>query len=96
MTEVFRPLAIIRRASEAQIVSRRIRSVLTPSGATISITISLCAHERSSLFHLLITLRWTLWIIMHDQSIVPYGPIIGSPLPDVSHNILESKWSCGE
>ena len=93
--------------TEAQIMSRGIRCVLTSSCTPISIAIVLMAHEWTTFLDFVFGLGAffrALRVLMHDQSIVPNCPPIRSPFPNVSDHIIKAKvigrkriyWACTE
>ena len=80
--------------TEAQIMSRGIRRVLTSGCTSISIAVVLVAHEWATFLHFIFGL-WTFFralrVLVHDQRIMPYGPPIRSPFPNVPNHIIETK-----
>lgn len=88
-------------------MSRGIRRVLTSSCTPISVAIVLMTHEWASFLYFVFglgTFFRALRVLMHDQRIMPNGPPIRCPFPNVSDHVIKAKvigrkriyWTCTE
>lgn len=82
---------MISSAAEAQVLSGRVWRVLTASCTPVAVAVILVAHERTALLDFVCACLWTLRVPMHCQGVVPDGPPVIGPLPNVADHVLQAE-----